>query len=240
MKYNFNKAGADYSFWSENNRDITNFEWFMKALSVGGWESDTFSTFLSVKDKNKWALDIGGWIGPTAIWLSQHFESVVIVEADPVALSALKLNLKTSNCNNCLILERPIHSESGKQLWFGANGFRSGELGESTSQLRLEGKSTDIPMTTISIKDILDEKGREDLGFIKVDIEGGEESIIPALFEEASEIGSPIWLSFHVSWWRDKNPERFREWFKMSNNVDVDELMKKLEQTPMCDVLFRF
>jgi FkbM family methyltransferase len=240
MIHTFNRAGASYCFDSENNKEIPNFEWFMQAIKLGDWESNTFTTFLSVKDPNKWALDIGGWIGPTAIWLSQNFKSVVVVEADGVALSALKANLKTSNCNNCLIIDKPIYSESGKQLWFGTNGFRAGKLGESTSQLRVAGKATDIPITTISIKDILDEKGREDLAFIKVDIEGGEEFIIPALFEEASEIGSPIWLSFHISWWHDKNIERFKEWFRMSSNVDANELIKKLEQNPMCDVLFKF
>ena len=240
MIHKFNKWDADYCFDSANNKDIPNFDWFMKSLSSGNWERNTFTTFKSVSDSNKQALDIGGWIGPTAIWLAQYFKSITVVEADRVALGALKKNLETSNCSNVTIIDQPIYGKSGVKLWFGANGFRSGELGESTSQLRLDAKPTDIQMTTISLSDILDGMGRDDVGFIKVDIEGGEESIIPALFEEASEMGCPIWLSFHVSWWNDTNPERFKEWFRMSSNVDVDKLMTTLASTPMCDVLFEF
>lgn len=238
--YNFNIWDASYSFNPENNKDIPNFEWFMQVLSNGKWERKTFETFKEVCDSNKLALDIGGWIGPTAIWLSQHFKEVTVVEADKAALYALNKNLETSNCHNVKVIDKPIYSESGVELWFGANGFRGGSLGESTSQLRLEGKPNDSAMTTISLSDILDGMGRKDVGFIKVDIEGGEESIIPTLFEEASKIGCPIWLSFHVSWWNDTNPERFKKWFKLSSNIDTDELISTLYRSPMCDVLFRF
>jgi FkbM family methyltransferase len=239
MIHNFNKSGAEYTFDSLNNTNISNFDWFMGSLNGGNWEPETFNTFHSVQDKNKSALDIGGWIGPTAIWLSQHFKSVVVVEADNIALCALKKNLETSNCNNVTIIDKPIYSESGLNLWFGVNGFRSGGLGESTSQLRVEKKNNDAALTTISLSDILDEMGRENLGFIKVDIEGGEEHIIPQLFTEASKIECPIWLSFHVSWWNDMNVERYLDYFKMST-VDTDILINTLKNTPICDILFEF
>ena len=238
--HNFNLWDANYSFDPENNKDIPNFEWFMQALSNGKWEQNTFATFKKVSDNNKSALDIGGWIGPTAIWLAQHFKEVTIVEADKNALAALKKNLETSNCHNIKIIDQPIWSESGAKLWFGANGFRGGSLGESTSQLRQEGLVNDDIMTTISLSDILDQMGRENVGFIKVDIEGGEEAIIPSLFEEAHKIGSPVWLSFHTSWWQDSNLERFRPYFELATNQDAEELMDHLNRKPMCDVLFLF
>jgi FkbM family methyltransferase len=240
MIYNFNKHGVEYIFDSENNLDIPNFKWFMNVLNDGEWENNTFTIFKSVADKTKWALDIGGWIGPTAIWLSNNFKSVVVVEADRIAISALKMNLKTSNCKNVSIIDRPIYDKSGVDLWFGGNEFRNAGLGESTSQLKTKGTFDDQLMTTISLSDILDKFGREDLGFIKVDIEGGEEAIIPHLFTEASMLKVPIWLSFHISWWTDKNVERYLDYFKMATNINSDSLIAILKNTTMCDVLFEF
>jgi FkbM family methyltransferase len=240
MIYNFNKHDVEYTFDSENNLDIPNFEWFMNVLNNGEWENNTFAVFESVADKTKWALDIGGWIGPTAIWLSNNFKSVVVVEADKVAVSALKMNLKTSNCKNVSILDKPIHDKSGVEVWFGGNEFRKTGLGESTSQLKTKGTIKDDLMITVSLSSILDEFGRENLGFIKVDIEGGEESIIPHLFTEANLLKIPIWLSFHVSWWTDKNVDRYLEYFRMANNINADSLVANLKDKPMCDILFEF
>ena len=238
--YSFNLWDANYSFDPENNKEIPNFEWFMQVLSNGKWEQQTFAVFKEVSDNNKLALDIGGWIGPTAIWLAQHFKEVTIVEADKNALAALKKNLKTSKCRNVKIIDQPIWSESGAKLWFGANAFRRGSLGESTSQLRQEGLADDYEITTISLSDILDQMDREQVGFIKVDIEGGEEAIIPALFEEAHKMGSPVWLSFHISWWKDTNLERFRPYFELATNYDTDALITLLKDRPNSDLLFLF
>ncbi len=37
------------------------------------WENDTFEVFEKVKNQEGIAIDIGAWIGTTAIWLSKNF-----------------------------------------------------------------------------------------------------------------------------------------------------------------------
>jgi len=224
---NFSIHGVDYSFDPSKNSQIVNYQWFMGALSSGNWENDTYSVFDIVKDPTKTAIDIGGWIGPTAIWLSKHFKEVVIVEADKVALSALKANLESSNCNNVKVIDRPIYSESNVKLFFGSNTNRAADLGDSTSQLKNESTNTeDSEVLTISLSDIL--KETKDVSFIKVDIEGGEEHIIPELFETCSKHNISLWISFHYDWWKDPNIDRFAKWFSLATNEkNITEFVKK-------------
>lgn len=218
--------GVNYTFDPNNNKEITNYRWFMNSLSAGNWENDTYAVFNQVKDLNKTAIDIGGWIGPTAIWLSHNFKNVVVVEADRVALNALKGNLVSSNCNNVKIIDRPIYSESNIDLFFGGNANREANLGDSTSQLK-DGITNveDYKVLTISLEDIL--KDTNEVSFIKVDIEGGEEHIIPELFKTCSENGYSLWISFHYSWWGNPDLDRFEEYFSLSTNQkNISEYIK--------------
>lgn len=48
-----------------------------------------------------------------------------------------------------------------------------------------------------------------DISLVKVDIEGGEENILPDLYQLYCDHGIPLYISFHHSWWKDKNLDRF-------------------------------
>lgn len=224
--HSFLVHGVNYTFDPNNNKEITNYEWFMGKLSSGNWEKDTYNVFKQVKDLNKTAIDIGGWIGPTAIWLSNNFKNVVVVEADKIALNALKANLKTSNCDNVKIIERPIYSESNVELYFGNNSNINTNMGDSTSQLK-NGitNSDDYKVLTISLNDIIKES--DDVSFIKIDIEGGEEYIIPELFQTCSKNGYDLWISFHYNWWKNHDLSRFEEYFSLAtNNKNIAEYIR--------------
>jgi FkbM family methyltransferase len=223
---NFTIHGVDYSFDPSKNLEIVNYQWFITALSSGGWENDTYNAFDMVKDPQKTAIDIGAWIGPTSIWLSKHFNKVIAVEPDRVALKSLKANLKLSNCKNVKIIERPIYSESNVKLFFGSNVNIAAQLGDSTSQLKNESTSgEDTEALTVTLGDIL--KDANNVSFIKIDIEGGEEHIIPELFETCSTLGISLWISFHYDWWKDSNIERFEKYFALAKNeINIIEFIK--------------
>lgn len=225
---NFLIHGVDYSFDPSKNSEIANYQWFMHALSTGSWENDTFAVFNNVKDFTKTAIDIGAWIGPTSIWLSKHFNNVIAVEPDKVALKSLKANLKSSNCdNNVTIIERPIYSKSNVKLFFGNNVNIAAELGDSTSQLKNQlTNEKDFETLTLTLGDIL--KDAKDVSFIKLDIEGGEEHIIPELFETCSKQNISLWISFHYTWWKDSNIDRFEKYFSLAKNEkNIAEFVKK-------------
>jgi len=223
---NFTIHGVDFTFDTVANSQIVNYDWFMGALSSGSWEKETFEIFESVKDKTKTAIDIGAWIGPTSIWLSKNFKNVIAVEADRMAISALKANLESSNCNNVKIVENPVFSKSNVNLYFGCNSKIKAVLGDSTSQLKENTTDNkDFEVLTVSIHDLL--KDLKDVSFIKVDIEGGEENIIPDLFEICKSNGYSLLISFHYGWWKDHNLERFEKYFNLaSNEKDISKFIK--------------
>jgi|DEB19_MinimDraft_2_1074335.scaffolds.fasta_scaffold00916_10 FkbM family methyltransferase len=240
---NFSIYGVDYSFDPSNNSKIVNYEDFMDEFSTGNWENDTFRVFDMVKDSNKTAIDIGTWIGPTVIWLSKNFKNVIGVEADKVAISALKGNLKSSNCNNVEIIENPIYSKSNVKLFFGSNTNIQAELGDSTSQLKNESTNNqDSEALTVTLSDII--KNPEDVSFIKVDIEGGEENIIPELFETCSKYKYNLWISFHYPWWKDSNIERFEKYFALAKNPsmpgDERNIVEFVKKYPFGSILLKF
>ena len=222
----FTIHNVEYLLDPSKNSQIVNYDIFISALSSGQWENDTFAAFDSVKDSNKTAIDIGSWIGPTSIWLSKHFKKVIALEPDILAIQALKANLESSNCNNVEIIERPIYSQSNVKLFFGSNNNIPAHLGDSTSQLKTEILNIDDSVVlTITLSDILE--NNKDVSFIKVDIEGGEENIIPELFETCSKCNYKLFISFHYSWWKDPNINRFDKYFSLAiNEKNIAEFIK--------------
>ena len=91
---------------------------------------------------------------------------------------------------------------------FGKNTFLAGsQLNDSTSHIQDPSNSTfevkSICLSALFSSYNIDGK---DVALIKVDIEGGEEFILDDLFNLK---GIPLLISFHYSWWKNKNLDRF-------------------------------
>jgi hypothetical protein len=232
--YTFTKAGVDYKFAAIERG-------FQSAFP--GWEEETFRAFDRVKRHDKAALDIGAWIGTTAIWLSRNFSKVICIEGDQESVRSLEANLQSSNVKNAVIVKQPIHCVSGKEMYFGPNQFGSGSiLNESTSQLKDHMSSPlDYTIKTIALSEVpfLDE-----VGFIKCDIEGGEEFIIHDLIQFCRERDVPILLSFHQPWWTNKDVDRFASLFASVIPYTIDtfsqihDVVKHVNDNPFCTILF--
>lgn len=200
---------VNYKFDDEQNKLIPNYDWFVNYFKSGEWEKDTFEIFDEVKDSNKVAVDIGAWIGATSIWLSKNFKNVISIEADKEALTVLKSNLKNNHCENVIVIEKAIFNDSVSELFFGKNKNRLGEgHGDSTSQAKtIQTNNDDYTVSTVTLYEIL--KQYDNISFIKIDIEGGEEMILEDLFTLSAKNNLKIWVSFHYDWWVDKNLDRF-------------------------------
>ena len=76
------------------------------------------------------------------------------------------------------------------------------------------------------------------IGFIKCDIEGGEENILADVLNFASENNCRVWMSFHVSWWSKKSVTDFKgefaKFYAICPKGDVCEYIKK---NPFASVL---
>ncbi len=211
MVFEINKEGVLYKF-----ADITDVPGIQRLITKGflTWETATFGVFRKFKNPDKIAIDIGAWIGATCIWLSKNFKEVICVEADNVAVKALEKNLEASECSNFKIINKAIFS-SNTTITFGPNKFRESQLSDSMSQIKVNKTSdSDYECLTITLKDLLKDIDPYSIGLIKVDIEGGEEHILSDLIETSNTYNIPIFVSFHYSWWNNKDLLRFENELK--------------------------
>jgi FkbM family methyltransferase len=222
----FKSYGINFIFNEENNKKIPNFSWLISVLKQQTWEPNTFNVFNNLKDKNKIAIDIGGWIGPTTIYLSKIFKEVITIEADKVSFDALSNNIKDNSCHNVKLYNKAFHNSDTKNVFFGVNRFNfTPELGSSTSQTKNQIEDiADYAIDTINIFNIIEQLDPNNIGLIKVDIEGGDEDVFEELISVGSNYGWKIWISFHYGWWKDKNVRRFEHLIKLIKKVSRDDM----------------
>lgn len=211
MTHVFEKHGVRHVF---HDMEGETGRWFIDNFAT--WEDETFTTFELVKNPEGVAIDIGAWIGTTAIWLSNNFKSVVAVESDPESVDFLKRNLEASGCTNVTICEQPI-SNVVKDVIFGP---RRATLNESMSYIKNKSDNPhDVVMRTVTFAD-LPIPMESPVVFVKCDIEGGEEVILDDLLRFCLKNNAQAYVSFHLSWWNDTCILRFSELFaQFTTNV---------------------
>jgi FkbM family methyltransferase len=231
--------GINFILNEEYNKKIPNFNWLVDSLKSKTWEPFTFDIFNKFKDKNKTAIDIGGWIGPTTIYLSKIFKEVITIEADNVAFESLSKNVKDNFCNNVILHNKAFHNSETNNIIFGINTFKvEPTLGSSTSQTKTHSdNNTDYLIETINIFDIIKNVDPNNIGLIKVDIEGGDEDVFEELMLVGSKYGWKIWISFHYGWWKNKDIDRFKHLIPLikkvtKHNIEIskDELLPLIKQ----------
>jgi FkbM family methyltransferase len=251
----FKSFKVDFNFSNKENLKLPAFRWFVSLFRQEKWEKDTFNVFEKNKCKNSVAVDIGAWIGPTTIWLSNNFKNVISIEADPIALEVLKINVKASNCTNVDIIGKPLYREN-KKIIFGLNAHNttlaSEGLGNSSSQIQAKNiisTDTDIEIDSITLYNILEHKHSNNISFIKVDIEGGEENILDQLIDISEDKKWKVFLSFHYDWWSNKNIDDFANSFKKckkiklydnDETINISELISHIKSNPFCSIYMEF
>lgn len=165
-------------------------EWFWKTFSDGSWESSTFKIFDKLLTKASVMLDIGAWIGPTALYAAQTARQVFAFEPDPVAFSILCRNIDLNNVVN--VTPYPVAvASTWRAIPFGS---KTGYGDSMSSEIWAKGE-TNVP--AVSLVSLLTEIKPD---FIKIDIEGGEKNIfrgLPTQFMLES-IRPTIHLSLHT------------------------------------------
>lgn len=164
-------------------------------VQSGKWEPDTFDVMQKYLSKNHSYIDIGAWIGPTVLFGSQLSKRCFAFEPDPVALTALQRNLVLNpNITNVIVEQAAVNHSTGT-----ANlGVKIGR-GDSMSSLMWR-KDT-IEVNTISLQDVLLKHAINDLNFIKMDIEGAEVAVLPAIKDLLKELKTiTLYVSLHTQW----------------------------------------
>uniref|UniRef100_A0A6C0KUL4 Methyltransferase FkbM domain-containing protein n=1 Tax=viral metagenome TaxID=1070528 RepID=A0A6C0KUL4_9ZZZZ len=176
------------------------------------WENETFDVLDQFLSTEKVFIDIGSWIGPITLYATSLSKRVIAVDADIQSIKDLESNCKVNSNGNVAIINKAIYNKSGAKVNFGKNRFLgNSKLNDSTSQI-LDSLSLDAyEIETITLEELIANNNLvpSDISIIKVDIEGGEENILQDIFDFSSKHNVRAYVSFHYSWWSDKNLNRF-------------------------------
>lgn len=160
------------------------------------WEPETFRVFDTLLGPGRHMVDVGGWIGPTALYAAALGAEVSVFEPDPVAFRKLQRNL----ARNPALARRVTCERTALNARTGTARLLSKELGNSMSGLvhgSAEHRRDHTTVRTLSVNEfsVLAQFRAADL--IKIDIEGGEFDMVPAMRPILRERRPKLYLSLH-------------------------------------------
>jgi len=162
-------------------------------------EPETFAFYRKYVSPEKEVIDIGGFIGTTAIIAySLNAKKISIIEADPANFQLLKRNCMINYLNDKVELFNICISEnSGDIVGFGFMDVNN----KDTSTKSIGG---DRKVITESLRDFLSKRDLKNTNIIKIDIEGAEQLIDDGLDYISVFPGIVVLLSMHTVFWDDK------------------------------------
>ena len=170
--------------------DCLSFIWQFKEIYV-----DESYAFKSTKN-NPVIIDCGSNIGLSALYFHSIYPQVQLtcIEADPKIASILEQNLKANNLKAEIIAKAAwIHDEG---VSFSSEGSDSGSIKENSN-------TTLTP--SLRLKTLLN--SYESIDFLKMDIEGAENLVIPDCADELRKVDK-LFLEYHASFNEDQHLDK--------------------------------
>jgi FkbM family methyltransferase len=159
------------------------------------WEPGTLAILRRYLNPASVYYDIGAWIGPTVVYAAQRSKMVFAFEPDPIAYRYLLENITNNALTNVRAFNLAVAATAGvSQL----HSFGT-KLGDSMSSLLPQADgSSGWPVTRVTIDTLVNELGCTTPDFVKIDIEGGEFDLIPALRSHLERWKPVVYLSLHA------------------------------------------
>jgi FkbM family methyltransferase len=144
---------------------------FWNLVDKGHWEGDTLEAISRLRGESDIFVDVGCWIGPTALYAATKYSRVFAVEPDTKAFAAVTDNIHVSEVNNVEVFNIAISSDDrGLTL---ANHSETG--GDSMTSALLVGSGTpELSIRTKSLLQLFDDCNIDKRVVMKIDIEGHE------------------------------------------------------------------
>jgi FkbM family methyltransferase len=185
------------------NVDAPDNFWFWPAVEAGTWEPDTFRILDRYLAPDWRFVDIGAWIGPTALYAASRGATVDAFECDPQAVRALKTNigLNPHLAHRIHLHEHALGSEDGVTTLY------TSVLGDSETSIF---RHQERPGGMREIRSVIQAGVRDvrrlflengylacDKTLIKIDVEGAEYGIIDRLRPLLDQARCVWYLSLH-------------------------------------------
>lgn len=170
---------------------------FWKRVNRGDWEPQTFVIFDRHITPETLFLDIGAWIGSTALYGAQRARSCLAFEPDPVAFAALTRNVAANAAAEWsprLTIHDCAINADGQPFTLGGTS----EGADSTSSALFPGRESQWTVRAMRLPDVLAaHRAPGQPVFLKIDIEGGEYSLLPAIPDILADPLVTAFISFH-------------------------------------------
>ncbi|MFO1147685.1 MAG: FkbM family methyltransferase [Alsobacter sp.] len=169
---------------------------FWDKAAAGAWEPELLALLEAQVSPGTVFLDIGAWVGPTALFAALLGAEVVAVEADPAAADRLAGNLDANPAlaPRVRILRRAASPRPG-HVRLGA----ARKPGDSMSSVLHAGRQGSWEVETATPAALVEAAREAGCGplVVKVDIEGGEYALLPALFAALPAATRAVIAAFH-------------------------------------------
>jgi FkbM family methyltransferase len=186
------RNGRRYSVWDEHPH-VGGWD-FWGLFETGDWEPQLDEVLAAHLTPKTTLVDIGAWIGPVSLVASRLCARVVAVEPDPVAGERLLANLGRQRKQNVTVHPVALSAADGT-VQIGRRADR--RFGDSMTSVIFTEDAIDVPARTLET--LLAEADPPTVGLIKMDIEGGEEQVLPACAATIRQLGAPLLLSIHTA-----------------------------------------
>ncbi|MBN1260762.1 MAG: FkbM family methyltransferase [Anaerolineae bacterium] len=168
---------------------------FWRKMGRDQWEPQTFTVLSTFLNADSVYCDIGAWIGPTVIYAAKICKRVICFEPDPVAYEFLRWNIDLNALHNVTSFSIALSSRMSIQRM---SSF-GGHLGDSMSSLIVDRhKSQTVDVLALTWDTFIDLAKIEKMDFIKIDIEGGEFTLLPTLKNYLARHKPVVYLSLHA------------------------------------------
>lgn len=167
---------------------------FWDRVEAGRWEPATLAVYDRCVGPGTCVLDLGAWVGPLALYAAALGADVVAVEADPAALEQLRRNLAANPdlAVRITVIDRAVAPAAGS-VRLGARR----KPGDSMSSALLAGADAAWDAPAVTPPELMASIGPAERLFVKLDIEGGEYALLPALARAIDRPGAQLLVSLH-------------------------------------------
>lgn len=181
LKLTIRKPNTGSVRFQDNHILITHWFWFIHGVKELFVDK---SYYFSTNSTEPLIIDCGANIGMSVLYFKQlHPNSKVICfEPDKNLFEILKKNIQSYNLSNVEIINKAIWKEENL-VHFDANGQVGG---------RIDQKNQGIPIKTIRLKNILNQK----IDFLKIDIEGAEYDVLMDCKDDLHQVEN-IFIEYH-------------------------------------------
>ncbi|CAH1669219.1 FkbM family methyltransferase [Hyphomicrobiales bacterium] len=183
---------------------VDDYPTFWARVDAGTWEASALIAQAALISSNTLFIDLGAWIGPTSLHAASCGARVIAVEADPAAAAVLKSNVAANPelASRITVLERAVAATSAP-VTFGARR----KAGDSMASILLA-ETAALTWTTPAVTpaDIAALIAPGERPVIKIDLEGAEYGVLPAMGALLAHPRTAVLVSFHPGILADARP----------------------------------